>query len=37
MEQGLNFFSFGFVSEIVHIQEMCSVSSKLWPFIFIHV
>ena len=25
----------GFVSEIVHIQEMCSVGSKLWPFSFI--
>ena len=37
MEQDLNFFSSGFVSEIVHIQEMCSVGSKLWPFIVIDV
>jgi len=35
MEQDLNFFSSGLVSEIVHIQEMCSVGSKLWPFGFI--
>jgi len=37
MKQGLNFFNSGFVSEIVHIQEMCSVGSKLWPLSFIGV